>query len=233
MGKTISLAAQKREVVGKQVKHLRTKGIMPGVVYGHGNPTENIQMDMKQFSKVYKEAGSNTIVDLEIDGKPVKTIIYEVTFDSTSEAPRHVDFFRIKMNEKLTTTVPLNFVGDSPAVRLHSAIIVKNKDQLEITCLPADLPHEIEVDLSKLVELNDMIHIKDLTIPANVELKDDGETVVAQAIMPKEEVVETPVAAAEGEVQAEGADGAAATAEGGTLAGESADTGKEKSEKKE
>ena len=232
MGKTILLAAQKREVLGKKVKHLRTQGIMPGVIYGHGNPTENIQMDMKQFSKVYKEAGSNTIVDLEIDGKPTKTIIYEVTFDPTSETPRHVDFFRIKMNEKLTTTVPLTFVGDSPAVRLHSAIIVKSKDQLEITCLPADLPHEIEVDLSKLVELNDMIHIKDLTIPANVELKDDIETVVAQAIMPKEEVVETPVAAVE--AAAEGAEGGAATAEGAAQAAEGgAEAGKEKGEKKE
>ncbi|MBI4835941.1 MAG: 50S ribosomal protein L25 [Candidatus Abawacabacteria bacterium] len=219
MGNSISLAANKRDVIGKKVKDLRAKGIIPGVVYGHGNPTDHIELNAKEFTKVFKEAGSNTIVDLTVDGKAVKTIIYEVTFDPTSEAPRHVDFYRVKMNEKLTTTVPLNFVGESAAVRTLSAIIVHNKDELEITCLPADLPHEIQVDISKLAEINDMIHVSDLTIPANVEVSEDPETVIAQAILPKEEVIETPAAPAEGEMPAEGAapveGGEAAPAEGG------------------
>ena len=137
MGNTILLGAKKREVLGKQVKHLRAQGITPAVVYGHGNPTEAIELNTKEFLKVYKEAGTNTIIDLNVDGKPVKTIIYDITFDPTSEAPRHVDFYRVKMNEKLTTHVPLNFIGESPAVRTQSAIVVKSKDQLEITCLPA------------------------------------------------------------------------------------------------
>ena len=132
MGKSISLTSKKREIFGKKVKLLREQGIMPGVVYGHGNPTDHIEINMKEFGKVFKEAGSNTIVDLEIDGKKVKTIIYDVTFDPISEAPRHADFYRIKMDQKLTTHVPLTFVGESPAVRTLSAIIVHPKDELEI-----------------------------------------------------------------------------------------------------
>ncbi len=214
MGNSISLAAKKRDTFGKKVKNLRDQGVIPGVVYGHGNANDHIQLDSKQFSKVYREAGSNTIVDLEVDGKVVKTIIYDVTFHPTSDAPRHVDFYRVKMNEKLTTTVPLSFIGESPAVRMHSAIVVHNKDELEITCLPADLPHEIEVDISKLVEIDDAIHLKDLAIPANVEVSEDIETVIAQAILPRAEVEATPETPAEGEAGAEGA----TPAEGGEAA---------------
>lgn len=216
MGNSISLAAEKRDTLGKKVKELRQRGIIPGVVYGHGNPTDHIQLDTKQFSKVYREAGSNTIVDLELDGKTVKTIIYEVTFDPTSDSPRHVDFYRVKMNEKLTTTVPLNFVGESPAVRTQSAIVVHSKSELEITCLPANLPHEIEVDISKLVEIDDSIHIKDLPIPADVEVTEDPETIVAQAILPRAEI-ETPATEA---TPAEGEAGATPAAGEGAPAAE-------------
>ncbi len=218
MGNTISLASKARNTFGKNVKRLRAQGIMPGVVYGHGSSTDHIEVSTKDFNRVYRDAGTNTIIDLEVDGKTVKTIIYNVDFDPISDTPRHADFYKVRMNEKLTTQVPLNFVGESPAVRTLSAIIVHGKETVEVSCLPGDLPHAIDVDLNKLVEIDDMIQAKDLQMPANVELKEEPETMLAQAILPREMKIDTaPVAPAavageEGTPAAEGSAGATADA---------------------
>ncbi len=208
MGTTISLASEGRTTFGKNVKRLRAQGIIPGVVYGHGSKTDHIQVNTKDFTRIFRDAGTNTIIDLEVDGKTIKTIIYHVDYDPVTDAPRHADFYKVRMNEKLTTLVPLNFVGESPAVRSLSAIVVHGKEDVEVSCLPGDLPHAIDVDLSKLVEIDDMVHARDLVIPANVELKEDPETMIAQSILPREMKIDTaPVAAAAvaGETPADGA----------------------------
>ncbi len=218
MAQSFSLVSQVRTTFGKEVKHLRLKGSIPAVAYGRGATTDHIELSTKDFIKVYQKAGSNTIVDLDIAGKPVKTIIYHVDYHPVTDVPRHVDFFKIRMDEKLTTQVPLTFVGESPTVRAEGAIVVHIKDHVEIRCLPADLPHEIQVDVSVMAQVNDSIHVKDLPIPANVEILDGLEDMVAQAIIPKEikiEVVAPVIAAipgAEGAVP--GAEGAVPGAEG-------------------
>ncbi len=210
MAKIFNLTSQTRNIFGKEVKLLRQKGVVPAVAYGRGASTDHIELSTKDFMKVYKDAGSNTIVDLDVSGKPVKTIIYNVDYDPVTDLPRHVDFFKIRMDEKLTTQVPLTFVGESPTVRAEGAIVVHIKDHVEIRCLPADLPHEIQVDVSVMAQVNDSIHIKDLPVPANVEILDGLEDMVAQAIIPKEIKAEVPVApvavaGAEGAAPAEGA----------------------------
>lgn len=212
MGNTISLASKARTTFGKNVKRLRAQGIIPGVVYGRGSSTDHIEISTKDFNRVYRDAGTNTIIDLEVNGKTIKTIIYNVDFDPVSDTPRHADFYKVRMNEKLTTQVPLNFVGESPAVRSLSAIVVHGKETVEVSCLPGDMPHAIDVDLSKLVEIDDMLQAKDLTIPANVELKEEPETMIAQAILPREMKIDTTPVAPAGVV---GEEGAAATAEAG------------------
>lgn len=216
MGNTIKLASKARTTFGKNVKRLRAQGIIPGVVYGHGSSTDHVEVNAKEFNRVYREAGTNTIVDLEVEGKVVKTIIYNVDFDPTSDAPRHADFYKVRMNEKLTTMVPLNFVGESPAVRTLSAIVVHGKEDVEVSCLPGDLPHALDVDLSRLVEIDDMFKASDLVMPANVELKEEADTMLAQAILPREMKIDTTPAPAAGVVGEEGTatEGSAAT-EGG------------------
>jgi len=226
MAQSFSLTSQVRSIFGKEVKHLRKKGALPAVAYGRGADTDHIELSTKDFLKVFEKAGSNTIVDLDIAGKPVKTIIYHVDYDPVTDVPRHVDFFKIRMDEKLETKVPLVFVGESPTVRAEGAIVVHIKDEVEIRCLPADLPHEIQVDVSVMAQVNDSIHVKDLPVPANVEILDGPEEMIAQAIIPKEIKIEVPVApvagpegavpGAEGAVP--GAEGAAAGAEGSPAA---------------
>ncbi|MBP6085482.1 50S ribosomal protein L25 [Candidatus Gracilibacteria bacterium] len=206
MGTSISIATQPRTVFGKNVKKLRLQGIMPGVVYGNASTNEHVELNTKEFTKVYREAGSNTIIDLSVDGKNIKTIIYHVDFDPVTDEPRHVDFYKVRMNEELTTTVPLNFIGESAAVRMFSAIIVHGKEEVTITCLPGDLPHQIDVDISVLANVDDMIYIKDLPVPPKVKIDEDPETLVAQAIIPREIKAEEPAATeVEGAPAAEGA----------------------------
>ncbi len=221
MGNTISLASKARTTFGKNVKRLRAQGIIPGVVYGHGSNTDHIEINAKEFNRVYREAGTNTIVDLEVEGKVVKTIIYNVDFDPTSDAPRHADFYKVRMNEKLTTMVPLNFIGESPAVRTLSAIVVHGKEDVEVSCLPGDMPHALDVDLNRLVEIDDMFKASDLVMPANVELKEEGDTMLAQAILPREMKIDTTPVAAAGVVGEEGAPAAeGAAAESGEASAE-------------
>ncbi len=198
--------------MGKKVFKLREKGEIPAVLFGHGEKNSNIQLDGVSFEKVYKEAGESTIIDLVVDGgKTVKTIISDVQYDPVKSKLTHVDFRIVKMDEKITAGIPLELIGESKVVKEDGGSIVHNISEVEIECLPGDLIHEIVVDLSALNTFDDVIMIKDLKIPAKVEiLGHEPEDVVALAVRVQEEKEEAPVVApvegAEGAVPAEGGD---------------------------
>ena len=207
---TIKLEVKSRELVGKKVFKLREKGEIPAVLFGHGEKNSNIQLDGVSFEKIYKEAGESTIIDLVVDGgKTVKTIISDVQYDPVKSKLTHVDFRIVKMDEKITAGIPLEFIGESKVVKEDGGSIVHNISEVEIECLPGDLIHEIVVDLSVLNTFDDVITIKDLKIPAKVEiLGHEPEDVVALAVRVQEEKEEAPVVApvegAEGAIPAEG-----------------------------
>jgi len=207
---TIKLEVKSRELVGKKVFKLREKGEIPAVLFGHGEKNSNIQLDGVSFEKIYKEAGESTIIDLVVDGgKTVKTIISDVQYDPVKSKLTHVDFRIVKMDEKITAGIPLEFIGESKVVKEDGGSIVHNISEVEIECLPGDLIYEIVVDLSVLNTFDDVITIKDLKIPAKVEiLGHEPEDVVALAVRVQEEKEEAPVVApvegAEGAIPAEG-----------------------------
>ena len=221
---TIKLEVKSRELVGKKVFKLREKGEIPAVLFGHGEKNSNLQLDGISFEKVYKEAGESTIIDLVVDGgKTVKTIISDVQYDPVKGKLTHVDFRIVKMDEKITAGIPLEFIGESKVVKEDGGSIIHNISEVEIECLPGDLIHEIVVDLSVLNTFDDVIMIKDLKIPAKVEiLGHEPEDVVALAVRVQEEKEEAPVVA-----PVEGVEGAA-PAEGGEVA----KPGEEKKEEK-
>ena len=195
---TIKLNAQPRTIVGKKVDQLRQESKIPAVLYGHGTDNINLELDALKFSKVYEEAGSNTIIDLVIEGQeqPVKVLVAEIQEDPVKNTISHVDFKRIKMGEKITAHINLNFIGEAPAVKELSGIFVRNLDELEIKCLPVDLIHEIDVDISNLKTFDDIISVKDLPLPETVEIighepEDVVATVTPQRVEKEEEVVET------------------------------------------
>lgn len=184
----IALKAKVRKISGKKVDTLRKKKLLPGVVYGHGLKTISLVFDYQPFEKIYSQAGESSLVDLIIDNKePVKVLIQDVQSDPVTGSFLHVDFHQVKMTEKITTEVVLTFRGESRAVKELGAILVKNLDHLKIECLPKDLVHKIEVDISSLNTFDDLIRVKDLKIPAGIEIKDNPDEVIVTVQPPRTE----------------------------------------------
>src|SRR5882724_4104305 len=136
----IAITATKREVSGKRVKKLRTVGQLPAVLYGHNVKNQQIEISEKDFAKAFKSAGESTLVNLVVDGTTQPVLIHEVQHHYLNDNPIHVDFYAVNMSEKLKVRVPLHFMGEAPAVKSLGGTLVKNLSELEVECLPADLP---------------------------------------------------------------------------------------------
>lgn len=196
---TFSLSAKIRKVTGKGVKNLRKQNLVPAVIYGKDVKAENLSVEYLPFTKLYKEAGESTLVDLKIDEQaPVKVLVQEVQMNPLTGKFVHVDFRQVKMTEKIKAEALLKFIGESPAIKELGGTLVRSFDKIEIECLPQDLIHEIEVDISTLKTFEDRIQIKDLKIPAGVKVLSDINATVATAEAPltEEELkaeLETPV----------------------------------------
>lgn len=196
---TLSLNVKKREVTGKGVKSLRKQNLIPAVIYGKDVPSQNLVVEYLPFNKLYKEAGESTLIDLKIDeAAPVKVLVQEVQSDPTSGKFAHIDFRQIKMTEKIKVDALFKFVGESPAVKELGGTFVHGMEKVEIECLPQDLVHEIEVDISGIKTFEDSIQIKDLNIPAGVKILGDMNATIAtvEAPLTEEELkaeLETPV----------------------------------------
>ncbi len=165
---------------------LRRAGELPAVVYGFGIDNSPVTVDRKTFWKVYGAAGGNTLIDLAIDGgKTVKVLIQDVQLDPVLDVPIHADFYAVNLKETVQTEIPLNFVGDAPAVVDLEGSLVTNKTEVEVKALPTDLISEIDVDVSVLKTFEDIIRVSDLKVPSTIEILDDPEDVVALVNEPK------------------------------------------------
>ncbi len=184
------LAVEKRDTLGKEVKNLRKRGMVPAGFYGRKEASTPITVAEKDFKKVFKEAGESTVVTLEGVGEEKDALIHDVERDPVTGAIRHVDFYVLEKGKKVEVEVPLTFIGVSPAVKDMGGTLVKVMHALPIEALPKDLPHGIEVDISVLVTLESKIHVKDLKLPSGVEAKSAPEEVVALVAEYKEEVEE-------------------------------------------
>jgi len=182
------LDAKKRTHFQKQNRSLRSEGSIPAVVYGKVKENLHIQLDEGEFRKIYQKAGESTLVDLRLEKEqPIKVIIQDMQWDPVKHNPLHVDFLAIDMNKKLTAEADLQFVGESKAVKELGGILVKNHDSLGIECLPGDLVHEIEVNLSLLATFDDRVTIGDLKLPQGVVCTENPEEVVVFVEEPRSE----------------------------------------------
>ena len=179
-----TITAEKRTKTDQPLNKLREAMRIPGVLYGAELPAESLSVQRGDFVKLLRSAGSSSLVDLELAGSSVKTLIKDFQVDPLSMEPIHVDFYRVRMDKKLEATVPLKFIGESKAVKTDGGTLVKSQDELEIRCLPGNLPHEIEVDLSKLENFEDAITIKSLSLPEGVEALQDPEATLATVARP-------------------------------------------------
>lgn len=197
MVQKFKVAVAKREE--KTPNQLRREGKVPATLYGPGQPSENVQVDAKEFGRLPSAAYSH-MIELDMGaGKPINALIREVQRKSTVNELLNIEFYRVSLDKVLTVSVPLKFVGSAPAV-VAGGQILEVFQEAEIECLPTDIPDFIEVDLAKLVELEDVVHFSELKVPNGVKLLHNPEEVVVKAITPRsakeEKTEEAPAAAA-------------------------------------
>jgi len=182
---TYTIQAKKRE---KGLK-IDQNDLIPAVIYGKGQKNQSLWVDRKHFNKIYQAAGESSIIDLVVSNgdkqKPQKVLIYDLQRDPVTDLIIHADFYIVRMDEIIETDVELRFVGESPAVKEQGGVLVKNIDEIEVKCLPIDLPKEIVVDISNLKTFEDYIYIKDLDVSDKVTINVDPETVVALVSPPR------------------------------------------------
>ncbi|MEK7202309.1 MAG: 50S ribosomal protein L25 [Patescibacteria group bacterium] len=185
---SVALAARSRELTGKKVKTLRLKGDIPGVVYGHGLDSTPIVAEKVALKKAYAKAGSGTLVDLTIgEQKPIKVLFHEPQLHYLNGEPIHFDLYAVKMDEEIETTIPIIFVGISPAVDELEGNFIANRDELTIRCLPGNLIPNVEVDISILKTFDDSIKVSDIQVPETVQIQDEMEETVALVSAPRSE----------------------------------------------
>jgi len=193
-----TLSAQKRTVTGRRVKRLRKEGLIPSNVFGRKITSFAIQIDAKAFRAVYKEAGETGLVDLSIEGKVHPVLISESQVHPVTGEVIHIDFHEVDLTEKVTASIPVEIIGESPAVKSGEGTLVQQIDEIEVEALPTDLPDRFEVDITALVEIDQAIHVSDIKFNSDkVTIKTDAELIIAKIEAPQEEVVEE--SAAEGE----------------------------------
>jgi large subunit ribosomal protein L25 len=175
---------------------IRASGLIPGEIYGKQFENKHITVSAKEFGKVFEEAGENTIVNLKVEGETYPVIVHDHQKDPITDKFMSVDFFKVRLDEKITAPIPLEFIGESSAVKELGGVLVKSMDEIEVEALPSDLPHEINVDVSAIKEIDGSIYVKDLPVTGNYEIVTDPDTVIATVTLPEEEVVE-PTASVE------------------------------------
>ena len=206
----ITLKAETREVFGQKTRNKKYQGLIPAVIYGRAIQSQNLWLKAIDFLKLLKLVGESTIIELSIDEKKRRNvIIYEVQKDPVKGNIIHVDLFQVRMDEEIETEVGLVYVGVAPAVKELGGVLVKNVDEVQVKCLPVDLPSEIEVNIAGLKTFEDRICVKDLAISDKVKINLEAETVMALVSAPRseeeldnlEEKVETDVTTVEGVVK--------------------------------
>ncbi len=183
----IELNAKYRDLLGSKVKKLRRDGYVPAVLYGKGQESLPLQVSLKDFSKALKMAGESTLVYINVGGQSYPTIIHDVASDSLTDGILHADFYKVRLDEKIKTNVPVVFVGESSAVKDLGGIFVRNINELEVEALPQNLPHEIAIDITSLKNFGDQILVKDIDLGAGVKIEATAETIVATVQEPMSE----------------------------------------------
>jgi len=212
---TITIAVEKRDIIGKQVHKLRREGMVPANIYERGEASVALTAPLTILTKVYGEAGKHHPVEVSFDGKTKLAMIKDVDIHPVTGVIRHVAFHAVKQNETVEAEVPLIIPEDNPAHR-KGLLVIQTTDTLRVKALPNSIPDEFVADVSKLEDAGDHLTVADITIPAGVELVDiDPEHTVATVEEPKDQLAAAAAEAEETAAQeAEGAEGTVASDQG-------------------
>jgi len=196
----IELALAKRETLGKKVRFLRHQGVTPVHLFGHGIESLALQCETAQLKQVLAQAGRTKLIDLKLDRKkPRKAVVREVQRGPKTSELLHVDFYQVRMEEKIRVEVPIVLIGEAPALKLKENMLEQYLTSLTVECFPDGIPADIELDMSPLTETDDVIRVKDIHLGEKVTILHEPETSlvrISERPMEKveEEVVEEVVA---------------------------------------
>ncbi len=190
----LKLTAEKRKVLGRKTKILRQEGILPANIYGKKIKSLAVQTDLKAFLAAFKKTGETSVVKLKVKGekkfRPV--LIHNVQFDPVSDQPLHTDFYQVDLKEKVTTEVPIELVGESPAAKEKLGILIQPLTEVEVEALPTELPDKLELDISGLKEVGNVVTVADLKVPERVKVLTLKKEVLAKIEPLAEEEVAPP-----------------------------------------
>ncbi len=178
----IELKVTNREILGKKVRFLRRQGITPVHLLGHGIGSMALQCDTANLQRVLAEAGHTRLISLKLDNekKPRTVIVREVQKEPLTGESLHVDFYQVRMAEKVKMEIPIVLVGEAPALKLKENMLVQELTILTVECLPAKIPNSAEVDLSSLTEPEQLVRVKDIKLDKEVIVLNDPETLVVK-----------------------------------------------------
>jgi large subunit ribosomal protein L25 len=202
------LRTKTRSVFGKKVKRLRAEAWIPAVVYGPDLAGKPIQVGERPLFHTLKQAGSTALINLFVDDEPKPHVVLarEVQRDVLTNRVQHVDFYEVRLTEKVRTTPRIEIVGEAPIVRSGQAVLIHGMNEVEVECLPTDLISSIPVDISVLETMDDNVLVGDLPVPDSVTIMaDPGDVVVSvvPVLVALEEEEEELEEAVEGEEIAE------------------------------
>ena len=182
----IKLSAKIRKEVGRKTSSLKEAGRIPAVVYGHDVKNISVDVDYKEFQKVYSKTGENSLIELDVEGDKEKrpVLVHDLQRDPVADKFIHIDFFQTSLKEEVEVKIPLVFEGTSLAVKDLGGTLVKNIAELEIKALPQNLPHEIKVAIDSLNTFEDRILVKDLILPKDVKVMVKPDEIVASVAQP-------------------------------------------------
>ncbi|MFH0853578.1 MAG: 50S ribosomal protein L25 [bacterium] len=182
------LTAQRRELKGKLNKKIRKENKIPAIVYGGDISPQMLELDAKEFRKLYQQAGESSLVDLKIDGQEaLKVLIQDVQLHPVTDEILHIDFQKVDMAKTISAEIHLKFEGQSPVVAEQGGILVTSLESVQVECLPTDLVHDVPVDLSVLKTFDDKIRIQDIIVPKGITILDKPEIMVATVTPPRTE----------------------------------------------
>lgn len=216
----VPLTADKRTVTGRKVSNLRKEGLIPAHVFGRKIETEHVQVKAADFADVFEKVGETGIIDLSVSGKNTPVMVKGIQIHPVTDQVLHVDFYQVNLAEKVKVNVPLEIVGEAPAIEKKLGLLLTPITEIEVEALPTDIPESIEVDISNLAAVEDELKVKDLKVDrSKVEVLTDEELVVVQI----GELVTKEMEAVEAEMEAEAA-ATVETAEGAEVPAVGAET---------
>jgi large subunit ribosomal protein L25 len=217
----LQLKATVRDIKKDNPGKMRKNGQLPAILYGHKVANLTLSISARDFDKILKKAGESTIVELITDdGKTHPVLIHEFQRHYLTSVPTHVDFYQVSMTEKLKAKVALEFTGESKAVKELGGVLVKVLNEVEVECLPVDLPHNIVISLNSLATLQDSLHVKDLTAPAKVKILTPGDEMIIKVQPPRDVEAELATPVVEDVSKVEGAAEDKPAVEGDAKAGD-------------